>query len=104
VNKEINNAIRAADLKAQYDENAKRLLGNKYILAHILIHTVDEFKGMNPKDVIPYIEGDPFISKVPIEPGLNNSEKDENGQRVVGFNLENTEINEGCCSSGGRWL
>jgi hypothetical protein len=95
VNTEINNATKAADLKAQYDEKAKRLLGNKYILAYILIHTVDEFKGMNPKDVIPYIEGEPYISTIPVEPGLTNSEKEENSQRVVGFNSENTEINEG---------
>jgi hypothetical protein len=71
------------------------LLGNKYILAYILIHIVDEFKGMNPKDVIPYIEGEPYISSIPVETGLTNSDKEEKGQRVVGFNTENAEINEG---------
>jgi hypothetical protein len=35
VDTEINNAVKAADKEAQYDEKAKRLLGNKYILAHI---------------------------------------------------------------------
>jgi hypothetical protein len=95
VNTEINNATKAADLKAQYDEKAKRLLGNKYILAYILINTVDEFKGMDPKNVIPYIEGDPYIGTIRVEPGLTNSENEQNGQRVVGFNTENTEINEG---------
>jgi hypothetical protein len=44
------------------------LRSNKIILAHILVKTVDEFHGMNPKDVVSYIEGDPFISVVPVEP------------------------------------
>ena len=47
---EIINAVSVADMKAQYDDKAKRLLSNKIILAHILIKTVDEFRGMNPKD------------------------------------------------------
>jgi len=95
VNTEIKNAVSAADEDAQYDEKAKRLLGNKIILAHILVKTIDEFKGMNPKDVVSYIEGRPFISAVPVEPGLTNAQKEENGQRIVGLNTENTEINEG---------
>ncbi len=92
---EIKNAVRAADKDAQYDEKAKRLLGNKIILAHILVKTVDEFKGMNPKDVVSYIEGEPFISVVPVEPGLTNVEQEKDGQRIVGLNTENAEINEG---------
>ena len=50
MNTEIANAVSAADDKAQYDERAKRLLAQKSILAHILVKTVDEFKGMNPKE------------------------------------------------------
>ena len=65
---ELKNAVKATDTKAQYDASAKRLLGQKSILAHILVKTVDEFKAMNPKDVVSYIEGDPFISVVPVEP------------------------------------
>ncbi len=92
---EIKNAVNITDAEAQYDEKAKRLLGNKIILAHILVKTVDEFRGMHPKDVVSYIEGEPFISVVPIEPGLTNVKKEENGQRIVGMNTENLEINEG---------
>ncbi|MCM1240253.1 MAG: hypothetical protein NC331_12850, partial [Lachnospiraceae bacterium] len=92
---EIKNAVSAADEDAQYDDKAKRLLGNKIILAHILVKTVDEFKGMKPEDVVSYIEGEPFISVVPVEPGLTNVAKEENGQRIVGLNTENAEINEG---------
>ena len=58
--------------------------------------TVDEFKGMKPEDVVKYIEGEPSISVVPVEPGLANMEKtDATGQRIVDFNTENAEINEG---------
>ncbi|RKJ18742.1 hypothetical protein D7X48_16690 [bacterium D16-50] len=92
---EIRNAVSAADKDAQYDEKAKRLLGNKIILAHILVKTVDEFRGMNPKEVVSYIEGEPLIGVVPVEPGLTNAGKEENGQRIVGMNTENAEINEG---------
>lgn len=92
---EIKKAISAADMDAQYDEKAKRLLGNKIILAHILVKTVDEFRGMKPEDVVPYIEGEPFIGTVPAEPGQTNAATDKNGQRIVGLNTENSEITEG---------
>ena len=93
MNTEITNAVNAANDRAQYDERAKRLLGHKSILAHILVDTVEEFKGMNPKDVVKYIEGEPMIGVVPMEPGLTNTNVD--GKRLVGMNTENTEINEG---------
>ncbi len=92
---EVKNAVSAADEDAQYDEKAKRLLGNKIILAHILVKTVDEFKGMDPRAVVSYIEGEPFISVVPVEPGLTNTRKGKNGQRLVGLNTEHSEVNEG---------
>ncbi|MBD5088851.1 MAG: hypothetical protein HDT30_08610 [Clostridiales bacterium] len=92
---EIKNAVEATDIDACYDEKAKRLLSNKIILAHILVKTVDEFQGMNPKDVQSYIEGEPFVSEVPVEPGLTNIAKEKDGQRIVGMSTENAEINEG---------
>lgn len=96
MNTEIANAVNAAGDKAQYDTRVKRLLAQKSILAHILVKTVDEFKGMKPEDVVKYIEGEPSISVVPVEPGLANMEKtDAIGQRIVGLNTENAEINEG---------
>ena len=96
MNTEIANAVNAAGDKAQYDTHVKRLLAQKSILAHILVKTVDEFKGMKPEDVVKYIEGEPSISIVPVEPGLANMEKtDATGQRIVGLNTENAEINEG---------
>lgn len=96
MNTEIANAVNAAGDKAQYDTRVKRLLAQKSILAHILMKTVDEFKRMKPEDVVKYIEGEPSISVVPVEPGLANMEKpDAAGQRIVGLNTENAEINEG---------
>ena len=95
MNTELKNAVGATDKEAQYDESAKRLLGQKWILAHILVKTVDTFKGMRPGEVIRYIEGTPQISTVPAEPGLTNQKKETNGRRIVGFNTENGELGEG---------
>lgn len=95
---EMKNMVRASDKDAQYDEKAKRLLGHKYVLAHILVNTVDEFKGMASEEAVQYIEGEPLVGAVPVEPGLTNSRKDdseEKGQRIIGLNSENAEINEG---------
>ncbi len=93
--RELKNAVDASGREAQYDECAKRFLGQKITIASILSKSVEAFWGMAPKDIIPYIEGEPYIDKVPVEPGLTNADRDENGQRIVGFNTENQEIHEG---------
>ena len=95
MNTEIKNTILTTDKDAQYDESAKRLLGQKSILAHILVKTVDEYAGMDPKEVVSYIEGEPFINTVPIETGLTNAVIKNAGSRVVGLNSENPELHEG---------
>ena len=103
MNTELKNAVDVTDKEAQYDACAKRLLGQKIILAHILVKTVDEFKGMKPEEVVPYIEGEPQIGIVPVEPGMTNAEESgvtqENiktdSARIIGLNTENREINEG---------
>ena len=94
---EVHNAVTAADQGTQYDESAKRLLGQKSILAQILVRTVDEFKGMNPRYVETLIEGEPYISRIPLEPGLTNPEamRAKSGQRITGLNTENQEHAEG---------
>ena len=92
MNTEITNALKATSDTAQYDNSAKRLLGNKYILAQILVYTVDEFKGMQPMDVVSLIEGEPKIGIVPVEPGLTNERQ---GDKIIGLNTENTEEKEG---------
>ena len=96
MNTEITNAVSAAGDKVQYDTRVKRILAQKNILAHILVKTVDEFKEMKTEDAVMYIESEPKIGIVPVEPGLINTEKtDVIGQRIIGLNTENTEINEG---------
>ena len=52
---------------------------------------------MNPKDVVKYIEGEPYISQVPVELGLTNKEMVDagTGERIVGLNTESSEIDEG---------
>ena len=82
--RELKIAVNASGKEAQYDEHAKNIAGQKFIIANILAKSVDAFRGMKPKDIIPYIEGEPYISKVPVEPGLTNAAREENGQRVVG--------------------
>lgn len=88
MNTEIKNAIQAADSEAQYDESAKRLLAQKYVLAHILVRTVEEFQGMEIEKVVSLIEGDPYISKVPVASGLTNNDRNMEGKRFVGLNTE----------------
>ena len=97
MNTELKNAVLSTDIKAQYDECAKKLLGHKIILANILVKAVEEFRGMNPKEVVNLIEGEPFISKVPLEPGLTNKVVgvDEKGNEIGGLNTENSEIYAG---------
>ena len=105
----IKETVRASDKDAQYDEKAKKLLGHKIILAYILVNTIEEFRGMNPKEVVNYIEGEPYISVVPIDSGMTNvkkgKERDNSGkelekntkttEQVIGLNTESSEINEG---------
>ena len=85
----------ASDREAQYDERAKKVAGSKIVIASILSKTVDAFRGMKPREIVSYIEGEPYIGSVPVEPGKTNASYTENGKRIVGFNTENQEENEG---------
>lgn len=75
VDASIKKTVRASDKDAQYDEKAKKLLGHKIILAYILVNTIEEFREMNPKEVVNYIEGEPYISVVPVDSGMTNGKK-----------------------------
>ena len=94
-NTRIKKTIFTTDKEAQYDEKAKEILGQKSILAHILVKTVEEFKEMNPMDVVPLIEGEPYISQVPVDPGMTNVATETNKGKITGLNTENREMNEG---------
>lgn len=80
------------ELMMQYDEQAKKILGYKTILAFILSKAVAEFKGMLLSDIAELIEGEVLINKVPVDAGHTNMTK---GERITGFNTENAETNEG---------
>ena len=85
----IGNSIAAAGPEAGYDANAKRLLGEKIILAHILAGCVAEFAGRQPEDILTFIEGEPEIGTVPVPPGQSNS------PHIRGINAEDTIPYEG---------
>ncbi len=95
MNSEIKSTLSVTEAIAQYDESAKRLLGQKSILARILVKAVADFNDMDPNEVEAYIEGEPYISCVPLDPGLTNVKKKEGNSRLVGLNTENSEISEG---------
>jgi hypothetical protein len=80
-----------------YDENVKKFLSQKIILAHILVHTVREFKGMIPKEVVPYIEGEPEVSKRRVFPeGTELEDFVQSGSTMItGMNSEDTSRQEG---------
>ena len=87
--------IRADDYKElamQYDEQAKKILSYKSILAFILSKTVNELKEMPAKEIEKLIEDDIYISKIPVDPGQTNK---KSGERITGMNTENAETNEG---------
>ncbi len=89
---ELETSIIITKEHSEYDECAKRLLSHKKVLARILTGVIEAFKDMDPDNVIPYIEGEPLVSKVPLNPGLTNNTKDK---KIIGMNTEDTEVNEG---------
>ncbi len=91
----IRNTIYTTDKEAQYDKEAKEIMGNKYILAWLLVNVVEEFYDMDPREAAAYIEGDPYVGIVPVEPGMTNGAKEKNGEKIIGLNAENSEKNEG---------
>ncbi len=50
---------------------------------------------MEIEKVVSLIEGDPYISKIPVASGLTNKDRNEEGKRIVGLNTEAGERNEG---------
>lgn len=80
------------ELAMQYDEQAKKILSYKSILAFILSKTVNELKEMPAKEIEKLIEDDIYISKIPVDPGQTNK---KSGERITGMNTENAETNEG---------
>ena len=90
MNTELEKDILATNGGQEYDENVKVILAHKIILAHIMAETVEEFRGMKPEEIVPYIEGEPEVGVVPVEPGLTNG-----AARIQGSGTEDVIANEG---------
>lgn len=69
--------------KRKYDNCAKKILANKYILANILKNLVDEVQNCTIEEIICCMDGEPEISQVPVPPVLR------------GDNLEDAPLGEG---------
>lgn len=105
VDASIKETVIASDKEAQYDDKAKKLLSHKIILAYILVNTIEEFRGMNPAEVVNYIEGEPYVSVVSINPDMTNAKEKKKesesikytdiSEKIIGLNTENSDINEG---------
>lgn len=72
---ELMRNLSVAEARIQYDAQVKKVLSQKVILAWILRRTVDGFKYLEIQDIIPYIEGEPEISSVAVNPGETNPEQ-----------------------------
>lgn len=72
---ELMRNLSVAEARIQYDAQVKKVLSQKVILAWILRRTVDGFAGLEIQDIIPYIEGEPEISSVAVNPGETNPEQ-----------------------------
>ena len=62
-----------AQAKIQYDEQCKKVLGDKNVLSWILQRTVREYAGMNREEIMKCIEGEPEIGSRRVNPGETNA-------------------------------
>lgn len=62
-----------AQAKIQYDEQCKKVLGDKNVLSWILQRTVREYVGMNREEIMKCIEGEPEIGSRRVNPGETNA-------------------------------
>lgn len=67
----LGKSVVSAGDKSQYDTTVKEILANKQILAWILKWTTNEFSDMEIEGIVGYIEN-PYVSEIPVFPGLTN--------------------------------
>lgn len=89
IESESDKILSSADDEILYDENIKRLLGDKSVLARILKGYVFECKDMSYDEIETCIEGTPEINKRPVDPGMSNS------PHITGMNTEDKVPFEG---------
>ena len=66
---QLKNDIELIGIKARYDEQCKKLISNKQILAWILKYSAEEYKDCTIDQIVDYIAGEPQISSVGVDPG-----------------------------------
>lgn len=85
----LSNQLEAAGMKAHYDTNAKKILGDKDILARIIKAVADEFSDVSIEDIKACLEAEPSISSVPVFPSRRVT------SAVTGIATEDKVPNEG---------
>ena len=80
------NDIEASENKRKYDEQCKKVLSNKYILANILKYTVEEVKGRTIEEIADAIDGEPEVGTKGV---LERTDK------ITGENTEDSSVSEG---------
>ncbi len=81
--------------KIQYDEAVKKVLANKWVLAHILKGCVEEYEKCSIEEIAQkYIEGKPEIGKIGLHKDETNRLQSEVGQ-IEGMSLEDNSQTEG---------
>ncbi len=85
---ELTREPESSGAKVQYDEQVKKILANKTILAWVLQYTVQEFRELTIEEIVPCIEGEPEISSVKVNPGETN-------EKITGSTNEDKVPNEG---------
>ena len=94
VEKVLFEELAVAEKSAQYDEHAKGILSNRYVLARILHDTVEEFYGIPIEEIAKECIGDePTISNVAVLPG--QTDVSELPEKILGDSNESTIPNEG---------
>ena len=82
----IANDIEASKEKRKYDEQCKKVLSNKYILANILKYTVEEVKDKTIPEIVSAIDGEPEVGTKGV---LEHTDK------IIGENTEDSSVSEG---------
>ena len=92
----IATALEVAGDVAKYDEHAKNILSNRYILAWLLKSTAEELKDFPIEKIVTCIEGEIRISEIPVMPGgttINLQKKQTDA--IIGSKTEDKVPHEG---------
>ena len=66
----LGRSMETADVKAQYDTYAKRIISDRTILSWIAKYTIKELKDYSIEEIRNCIEGEPEVATMPVYPGF----------------------------------